>query len=313
MHNQRVCVIYNPAAGQGTARGRIPRVEALLTEHEISFDMRVTERPGHAIELATEAAGSSYSAVVAAGGDGTANEVINGLMRAKNADIDIPPLAVISVGRGNDFAYAAGIPSDMKAAVAALHDGVTRPIDVGFLKGGDYPDGRFFGNGIGVGFDTIVGFEAAKMKRIKGFAAYVIGALRTIFLFYRAPTVRYRYAGIDKTEPLIQISIMNGRRMGGAFHMAPDADIRDGMLDLCIGGSPTRREMIGLMVRYVKGTQATSRHIRMGRTEAITIESPDGELAVHADGETICEAAKRLDVECVPAALQTIVPAHAVE
>jgi diacylglycerol kinase family enzyme len=201
------------------------------------------------------------------------------------------------------------VSDDLETTVRALSSGGSRPIDVGFLKGGDYPEGRFFGNGIGVGFDTIVGFEAAKMKRIKGFAGYVIGALRTIFLFYHAPEISCRYGDVDRTEASIQISVMNGSRMGGTFHMAPEARIDDGELDLCIAGSPTRREMIGLIIRYLKGTQAESPHIRMGRTRAITIHSRDSGLAVHADGETICVSGSELEISCIPSALRIVTSA----
>jgi diacylglycerol kinase (ATP) len=306
MHDRRFRIIYNPAAAQGAAQVRLPSVRALLDGAGIDYDLVLTERHRHAEDLARESASGSWFAVVAAGGDGTANEVLNGLLRAKEEGVVIPVMGVLPIGRGNDFAYGAGIPTSLDEAVTVLATSTPRPIDVGYLTGGDVPEGRYFGNGIGIGFDTIVGFEAAKMKRVKGFAAYVIAAIRTISRFYTAPLVQFRYGGAERAERSIQVSIMNGRRMGGAFYMAPRASVRDGLLDLCIAGEPTRRQMLALVVRYLKGTQDRSRHIRLERTSEIVIDALDGTLAIHADGETIAEAGKHLAVRCVPFALSVL-------
>ena len=144
--------------------------------------MVLTENPGHAIQLAEEAGANGYDTVVAAGGDGTANEVINGLMNAANKGNLIADFAVLPVGRGNDFSYGMGVPQELRAACELLAEGKTRKIDIGFVKGGDYPEGRYFGNGIGIGFDTIVGFEAAKLPSfISGIPAYLIAALTNHF------------------------------------------------------------------------------------------------------------------------------------
>ena len=177
------CVIVNPVAGKGAARKAIPQIEAFLQALGIDYDLILTEFPKHAITLAADAGSNGYETVVAVGGDGTANEVINGLMQALNEGHLTSNLAVLPVGRGNDFSYGMGVPQDLESACKILVDGKSRKIDVGFVKGGDYPEGRYFGNGIGIGFDTIVGFEAAKLPSyISGMPAYLIAALKTIFL-----------------------------------------------------------------------------------------------------------------------------------
>jgi diacylglycerol kinase family enzyme len=174
----------------------------------------------HAVELARNAVRDGCGVVVAVGGDGTANEVLNGLMLAKIKGEGESTMAVISVGQGNDFAFGVGVPPGLEAGCKALAQGHTGKIDVGKVAGGLYPEGRYFGNGVGIGFDAVVGFEALKLKRLHGFMAYLVAALRTIFLYYHAPLVEIDFDGEILTLPALMVSIMNGRRMGGGFMMA---------------------------------------------------------------------------------------------
>ncbi len=304
-------VIHNPVAGHGRARDRMRDAEQLLRRNDVGYELLVTEYPGHAIELARQAALSNRCrAIVAAGGDGTANEVLNGMMQARLTGAAVPALGVLSIGRGNDFAYGAGLPTTIESAVEALVGGSVATIDVGFLRGGVYPDGRYFGNGIGIGFDTIVGFEAAKLKRVRGFAGYLIGALKVLLLYYRAPLLTIRTDDGERAQPCIQVSVMNGRRMGGGFHMAPDARIDDGLLDICIAGSPRRFQMIALFLRYLRGTQSGHPHISICRTGSVSVVSDGAPLAIHADGETISVDGTSLDV-CLAGQMQVLRAADA--
>src|SRR4030042_2530430 len=103
-------IILNPTAGNGNGLHSIPQIEQLMNQHKLSYDLVRTERPGHGIELTRQAVRDGYKAIIAAGGDGTVNEVINGLMQCKQESLTIPPLGVLCVGRGNDFAGSMGIP-----------------------------------------------------------------------------------------------------------------------------------------------------------------------------------------------------------
>lgn len=303
-------VVYNPAAGQGRAGLRLAAVEAMLRERDIAYRLCLTTAPGHAVDVAYEAARENLvRGIVAAGGDGTVNEVLNGIARARREGATTPPLGVLCMGRGNDFAFGAGIPADLAGGVETLATGVAAPMDIGHLTGGLFPAGRYFGNGIGIGFDTIVGFEAARMKRIKGFAGYIVGALKALFLYYRAPVLAITTDDGVVMRPSIQISVMNGRRMGGAFLMAPGAVVDDGFLDLCIAGSPTRRQMLSLILRYLKGTQEGHEHITTGRTRRFAVISEDGGIAIHADGETVSVDHMSLEVECIRAGVDVLRPA----
>lgn len=306
---KRFLVIYNCTAAQGRAGERLPEVEELLRSRGVDYVLETTGYRGHAIELARDAAiNGSYAGVVAAGGDGTSNEVLNGLMAARNAGSIPPPLTVLAIGRGNDFAYGAGIPDDLEECVETLVSGRAVPIDIGYLEGGLFPEGRYFGNGIGIGFDTIVGFEAAKMKRVKGFGAYLLGAVKTLIFYYRSPMLRMVIDGREEHRRCMQVSIMNGRRMGGAFFMTPRAETDDGAFDLCIAGTPTRRQMLVLIVKYMKGAQEGHSQITMGRATELRISSEEGPLAIHTDGETVSETHTDLTVRCVHHALEVLRP-----
>lgn len=306
MHNHRFLLIYNPTAGKGKAAGLRESVEQLMTAAGLDWELRLTERIGHAQELARTAAAQGFTVAVACGGDGTVNEVINGLMKARLADEATCVLGVLPVGRGNDFAYGANIPKDLEQSVRVLATSEARPMDVGCITGGDYPDGKFFGNGIGIGFDTIVGLEAAHMRFVHGFMAYVFGALKTFVLYPSPVQVRFEWDHGVIEHTTHQISIMNGKRMGGTFFMAPEADNADGLLDLCMAGVLSRGAMLKLMAMYTKGSQSKDPLIKTGRSKRFHITAPNGGLIVHADGETVCVNGQELLIECVPAALQIL-------
>lgn len=298
----RYYLIVNPISGRGAGGQLVQRVEELLRGHGLQFDRVLTERPWHAAELAHQAALSGqYDAIVAMGGDGTANEVLNGLMLARQAGAAaIPAMGVLCVGRGNDLAFGMGIPRELEAGCQALAAGRRRTVDVGKVQGGLYPQGRYFGNGIGIGFDAVVGFVAAKMKRLSGFPSYIVAALKTIFLYYRAPLVKIEYDGQELTFPALMVSVMNGRRMGGGFMMAPEGKPNDGLFDLCIAHEVSRLRIFALISKFMSGTQAAHPAITTVHAARVTVTAVAGSLPAHADGETLCTEGDRLTLELLP-------------
>lgn len=307
MH-EKFALILNPVAGKGKAKGLIPGITAHMDSLSLEYELFLTERVAHAEQLAREAGKKGFTTVIAAGGDGTCNEVINGLMQCRDIDgLEPPAFAVLPVGRGNDFAFGAGIPANWTDACAVIADNHRERLDVGFVKGGYFPEGRFFGNGIGIGFDTIVGLRAARHKHLHGAFCYMAGAIETLVFIPEAPAVEVTYGGATVSCASHQISILNGRRMGGAFFMAPESKRDDGLLDLCMLNRPiTRREMIGLISHYTKGTQRESPLIRMDRASSFTVRAERGGLVCHADGETVCVDGTDLEITCVPSALTLI-------
>ncbi len=304
---KHLSVIFNPTAGKGNAIKKLPIIKQFLEDNNINYEIHTTKEIGHAIVLAEELSKDPETAIIAAGGDGTINEIINGLMHAKDKKPELTLIfGVLAIGRGNDFAYGAGVPASLEDCLKALVEGDIQSMDIGLIKGGDYPAGRYFGNGIGVGFDTIVGLEAAKMKHIHGAAGYMIGALKTLITYPAAPEIEMEINGQKGVYTPALVSIMNGSRMGGTFFMAPDGKNNDGLLNLCMTQQGTRRKLLQTMFHYTKGTQDTLDNTKTALISSITLKAINGEMAVHADGETICEKGKILEISCIPNALNII-------
>jgi len=298
-------IIVNPTSGRGHGEEAIPQIERMLNEYDLDFDLVRTERPWHAADLAQEAAAAGYDVVVAAGGDGTANEVLNGLMWARQEGTNAA-MGILCVGRGNDFAYGMGIPGDLEAGCRVLSQNHRCTVDVGKVTGGDYPEGRYFGNCVGIGFDAVVGFEAVKLTWLTGFPSYIVAVLKTVFLYYKAPLAKIEYDGQTLTQPSLMISVMNGRRLGGGFFMAPDGKNDDGMFDLCIAHEVSRPRIFGLIPHFMRGTQATQEPIKMEQARRVVVTAVEGVLPTHVDGETLCTEGQRLEAELLPRQIEMV-------
>jgi diacylglycerol kinase (ATP) len=302
----RYLLIVNPTSGRDFAGRSLPLIEEEMKKHALEYKLVLTERPWHAAELAEQGAREGYEVVVVASGDGTANEALNGLMRAKLAGFDKTAMGQIAVGTGNDFAYGMNIPGGVEVGCRLLAEDYRRRMDVGIVKGGDYPEGRYFGNGVGIGFDAETGFVAAKIRWMRGLLLYLIAAIETVFIYYKAPTVRLQYEGKELTQPALMISIMNGRRMGGGFFFAPQGDPGDGWFDLCLARSASQLRIFGLIPYFMKGTQATQKEVQMDKGRKVIATAVSGTLPVHCDGETVSFKCKDLAIELLPAQIEFV-------
>lgn len=302
----RYKVIANPAAGKGKARALIPAIRQRLTNLGLDFDLVCTERPWHAAELARQAAEEGYERIVAAGGDGTINEVLNGLIQNRKPGQAPACLGVICIGRGNDFAYGVGLPTHWEEGCRAVAQGSCRTVDVGRVSGDSLQQAHYFGNGLGIGFDATVNIQATK-TRLTGFLGYLVAVLRTLLLNFKSPLVRIECDDATITQPSIMVSVMNGRRMGGGFIMAPHGDNRDGYLDVCIAHQVSRATILSMIPRFMQGTQAGHPAIRFARTRQITVSALNGDrLPVQIDGETITDSARQLKIEVIAGAIQVL-------
>jgi diacylglycerol kinase (ATP) len=303
----KTLIILNPTAGKGFAGRKKSEIAEYLQSIGVNFDLVETERPGHAIELAGRAVADHYDLVIAAGGDGTSNEVINGLMLAKRAGVGSATMGVLPVGRGNDFAYSMFIPTDWKKAADLLVDPPHKPLDIGFVVSDYFPEGRYFGNGVGVGFDAVVGFVAARSK-LSGIMSYLVAAIKTIYIFYTAPKVRVELDDKVLTLNTLMVSIMNGRRMGGSFQMTPDSKCDDGLFDLCIAGEVSRGKIFAMIPKFMNGSQGKDPAVQFARSRNVTVTAVEGSLPAHADGETLCVEGQRLVIELLPSQFDLITP-----
>lgn len=300
-------IIVNPTSGRGNAGRAVPQIEAALRSFNLDFELVRTERPWHAAKLAESAARAGFDVIATASGDGTANEAINGLMNARAAGYNHTAFSILPVGTGNDMLFGFGHHHGLDDGVRALAENHRRKIDVGLSRGGDYPEGRYFANGVGIGFDAMVGFEAIKVRWAVGIIPYLVGVIKTIFLYFNAPKVEITLDDKTFIQPSLMTSIMNGRRMGGGFMMAPDSVPDDGLLDLCIASEASRLRLFQLIPHFLKGTQATQPEVKMYRARKAKIRALDGgSLPAHADGEMLCVNGKELEIELIPSALEFV-------
>jgi YegS/Rv2252/BmrU family lipid kinase len=294
-------IILNPIAG----RGRAARVESELCRYleseGVAFDLARTTGRWHAAELAEEAAREGYDLVVAAGGDGTVHEVVNGLMEAAG-DGQAGTLGVIPIGSGCDFAFSAKVSSDLRAACRQVAQGEVRLLDVGLLTiPGQEP--RYFDNTMGIGFDAVVTVEATKVKWLRGMALYLPVVLKTVFLALKIPQATIEYDEEQMELPALMICVANGPREGGGFLVAPDARADDGLFDLSITREVSRPAMLGLIPHFMNGTHIDREPVTMTRARRVRITSAD-EMVAHVDGEVLFTDGHEITCEILPQRLR---------
>jgi diacylglycerol kinase (ATP) len=302
----KTVVIVNPVSGRGRARKLIPTIERILHASNLNFDLLLTKRPWHAAELAEVAARQGIDVIVSAGGDGTLNEIINGLMRARQEGYANSALGVLSIGTGNDFAASLGLPVRLKEAAQVIVHNKRRQVDVGILKGCGFPNGRYFGNCVGIGFDAAGGVLAEKITWTRGLLAYLIAALQNIFLYYKAPTLKIQTDTETIHMPSLLVSIMNGKRIGGGFWTAPNASADDGLFDLCIAEEVSRPRMLTLLPHFLKGTQINQPEIQMKQSRTVKITATNGVMPIQADGEILDDACLEVSIKILPKQLEVI-------
>jgi diacylglycerol kinase (ATP) len=299
----RVRVIFNPTAAGGRGAQLGPEIQDCLQNKakgaKVELEWMATEAPGHALALAEKAAADGCDMVVSIGGDGTTNEVVNGLMRAGT---NSTRLGIIPAGSGNDFAWFAGIALDPLAACQRLFDGETRVIDIGYIRDGNGRE-RYFNNGCGAGFDATVALEVEKYKWLRGILVYLVPLLKTVIFHHENPTIRISVDEREWTQSSMMITIGNGRRLGKGFLVTPEARLDDGQLDVCICGHLGRLGILRVIPRFMRGTHVTHPQVQMELAQRVKVESPVP-LNVHIDGESFATDVRQFEVSVVPRALQ---------
>jgi diacylglycerol kinase family enzyme len=229
------------------------------------------------------------------------------MMFAKQADLGTAALGVLPIGRGNDFNYSMGNTTVWQEGCRVLAEGKRQWLDIGRVTGGLYPDGRYFGNGVGVGFDAVVGFIAAR-QRLSGFLSYLVAAIRTMYVYSPAPVVAVELEGETITLPALMVTIMNGRRLGGGFMIAPDGNPADGLMDVCIAHEVGKLKIFYLITKFMKGTQYGHPAIQGRQASRLSVRAVQGKLPVHADGETISTGCDQIQVELLPRQIEMYLP-----
>lgn len=297
-------VIFNPMANGGRVASSAADLRAMVAraamEAQLKLEWVETQSPEHATALAEAAATDGCKLVIAVGGDGTVNEVVNGLMRVRGQS-DSTALGVIPTGSGNDFAWSAGVSLDSVNACRRLFEGQTRLIDIGYIREAKGRQ-RFFCNGCGFGFDAQVALEVKRLTWLRGFLMYLVGVLKTLIFHHQVPQLRILLDEREWIQPSMMLITGNGRRLGGGFLVTPEAELDDGLLDICIAGELSRLGMLMVIPRFMRGTHVTHRQIRMDRARRVAVEA-SMPRAIHLDGEIFATDARQFEVRVIPGAL----------
>jgi diacylglycerol kinase (ATP) len=302
-------IIVNPIAGNGRAHGLAPRIQRWLDAHGRPARMLETRERGHAERLASTAGDLGHDRVVVVGGDGTIQEVVNGLLVAGRTNGGkVPALGAVPGGNGNDLVRDLALPLDPMAALVVALGEETRPIDVALASG---PDGRerHFAVAGGVGFDAQVAhimFEH-RWPWQRGQVGYFLSTFFELLRFRNREIVLTVDAHdgerrIDRTSLLVAFA--NGPYYGGGMQICPGADLSDGFLDVCVAGDLTRWEAIRLLPGIYKGAHVGHPKVEFIRARSVHFDG-DGGTLVHLDGEPF--GGLPVTIDLLPAALHVAV------
>jgi diacylglycerol kinase (ATP) len=294
-------VILNPYSKRWDALKRQPEAEAALQQAGLDYELVATEKPGHGVELAAEAVEQGYEPIIAAGGDSTINEVVNGLLKARG-DQPLPNLGVLALGTANDFVDNLGLSRDLKVAAKSFIEGRTRLIDVCQVND------RFFVNNSAVGLEPYITTIQMEIHRVQGIVRYL---LATLIGISHKPEWQMditwdtgKYSG-----PVTLVSVGNSPRTGGLFYLTPHAVADDGMLTFLIGSAPTRRQLLNILPKAMRpgeGNVSTDPRVFEGHTTQLRIVSST-HTPMHTDGEVLTREALELNYRIFPARLPVII------
>jgi len=313
---QKAMIIYNPESGQGLGlslifkallgikrvclpkcEARAPEssvrpIQAILREYGIEAEVALTTHPGSGVELARQSVEAGCDVVVVVGGDGTINEVVNGLAGSETV------LGVIPAGTANIFSLQMQLPTDVRAACRVIAEGSIRRIDLGRARD------RYFLCMAGVGFDAyVIKKTDSRLKRLTGAVAYAWVAVRRFFSYpFRTIVLR-----VDDQPALRRgylLIVGNGKYYGGDMMIMPSADMADGYLDVCLFKRKQWWNLIGYLWGLRRG--ALERYIDVDYFKCRKLHVWEkGHHYVHVDAEYLCRTPVTISVE--PGALRVIV------
>jgi diacylglycerol kinase (ATP) len=280
----KAIVIANPRSGKGRVGKDPAAFEDLLATTGIDFEVRLTDRQGHATELARGAREEGHRFIVAVGGDGTIHEAVNGIMTAPRSEEAV--LGVLAAGSGSDLIKTFGLPSDLEDGVNHLVGDSVFPIDIGrvtYQRDGS-EETRFFANIAEAGFGAEVVTRAEPLPRFLGRVRYLVSFWMSLIFF----KIRQAKVGLDAGTyegPLTNLVVANCQFFGGGMHIAPKAHPADGRFDVLIQKG-TKRDYIAGITKVYKAEHLPSPAIREHHSSRVEVEG-EIRLPVEADGEIL--------------------------
>jgi YegS/Rv2252/BmrU family lipid kinase len=283
-------LVVNPRSAGGQTGKRWAELSAQVGRSIGEFGHDFTAGAMDAARIARKAIDDGYQCIVAVGGDGTINEVVNGFFREGKAINPNAALAVIPRGTGGDFRRAFGWDLELDSALARLRTEKTEPFDVGlveYVNSEGKPEQRYFANIASVGVSAVVANEVnTSSKALGGNMSFVWGTVKGMFRF-EPPTVRLRADGGEQgSVPINVVAVANGRYFGSGMCVAPDALTHDGLFDITIWSGYTLSDFIFKSKGIYSGEHVTWKGTRRLKCRTFEVESADGrEVLIEVDGE----------------------------
>lgn len=305
MSRSEMLIIVNPVSGNGKTGQRWAGIEERLRIEGAQFEVEFTREPGHATQLARDAVAAGYRTIVSAGGDGTLNEVINGLLVDGRADPDVK-LGLVPGGTGSDFGRGIGLPRDPLEAALHLLKAEPRWFDVGQItcKLGEGTNTRYFINVAGLGFDGEVCDRVNRSsKALGGTIPYLSSLLITLFT-YRNKRVRWTLDGLRREEVLNSVIVANASYFGGGMYISPKSQTDDGLFHIVTLGDWGTLEFLVAVPRVYNGTHLTHPKVKVYTGRQVQVEA-DGRMFLQAEGDLFGEAPATFNI--LPHTLQVLV------
>jgi YegS/Rv2252/BmrU family lipid kinase len=294
--------LVNPASGNGVTGKRWPELARRASALGLQGDTLLSEHPGHLIELAREAVANGAKLVVAVGGDGTLNEVVNGIA---NRDVD---LATIPLGTGMDFGRTYGLPTKFDDAVRIALAGSPRTIDAGRVTyqtwAGETAE-RYFANVSSVGMSGAVAQRANGMSKALGGKVTFFYALTRVFLEWQNTEVTVRLDDTERRGRMHDVIVANGVWHGGGMKLAPDASPDDGRFDVVLIGDVAKIDFLTTAPKIYKGRHVHHPKVEVLRSARVEVDAPV-RLPIELEGEQVGTTPATFEV--APGALRVRVP-----
>jgi diacylglycerol kinase (ATP) len=302
--------VVNPAARGGAGAKLWPQIAAEARRLGLGDEHAFTEGPGHATALVRDAIGRGVERIVAVGGDGTSNEVVNGFFAEDGTPLaDGSALGLVAIGTGRDTIRTYGIPKKPKRALAVLADGTTRRVDVGratFATADGGTGSRMFLNVGSCGLTGAVADRANRTSNRFGGTATFLYATVTTFVAWKNRRFHVELDGEPRDQLANNVIVANGRAFGGGIRIAPDAEPDDGLFDVLIWGDVGKLDLALNLPRLYRGTHLGHPKLDLGRRRSVLVE-PETPMPIELDGELPGTTPVRFEI--VPASLTVCVPA----
>lgn len=291
-------LIVNPSAGSDAAVRYLTLINERIRRRVGLLDIVITTGEGDAARAAEDAVLCGYDHLFVAGGDGTLNEVLNGI-GAVPGGFDAVVLGIVPLGTGNDFASALGYPADIAAAVDILADARASCVDVGQLND------RYFINVSAGGFIAEVSDAVSpQLKDVAGRLAYLVGGA-TVVLEHQPFDVRVESSPRSVSMAINMFAVCNSRLIGGGRLIAPDARVDDGLLDVYLVEAMSKVEFVGLLTRMSEGKHASDERVTYFRAAELDLRF-DTPVKVNTDGQVL--ETDRCRYRVLPGALRVLRP-----